>query len=134
MNAASTSMDEALAFRERERAFPPTQVSVPRVRRCVAETRRSVDRDAASRHRSSTSGSANATVSSMDVSHTCIERNRACTEQMPHVTRTESCVHVNAGLRAPSQPLRTRNASLRLSVEELRQGKPTTNYEPPTTN
>src|SRR5689334_2648571 len=92
MNATFTSMDEAFAFRARERAFPPTHAPVPRVRRCVAETRLSVDRNAASRHRSSTSGSASATVSSMDVSLTCIERNRAYAEQVPHVTRTESCV------------------------------------------
>src|SRR5690349_2644796 len=56
----------------------------------------------------------------MDVSLTCIERNRAYTEQMPHVARTEACVQGNPGLRAPSQPLRIRNASLCRSVEELR--------------
>src|SRR5689334_15700248 len=47
-------------------------------RRCVRRTRERTKVDA--------------TVSSMDVSLTCIERNRACTEQMPHVTRTESRV------------------------------------------
>src|SRR5690349_23336362 len=60
MNAAITSMDEALAFRERERAFPPTHTPVPRVRRWVRRTRLSVDPNAASRHGSSTLRSANA--------------------------------------------------------------------------
>ena len=58
----------------------------------------------------------------MDVSLTCIERNRAYMEQMPHVAGTEACVQGNPGLRAPSQPLRTRKASLCRSVEELREG------------